>query len=94
MEDLSNPHFVDIEKITVSIGNTYVSNNLKLLCAKVDGIPANTIIGEIYGHILTERVNDAIELGLNTINTPDIKFDVNDPNADHFNRFAHYIEGK
>ena len=88
--DCPNPPFlVDIEKIRESIDKTYVSNKLKLLCAKVYGIPANTIVGEIYGHILTEKLNDAIELEFNNMDPMDSNLSV-----DHFNYFAHKIEGK
>ena len=86
------PPLVDIEKIRDSINNTYVSNKLQLLCAKFEGIPANTIVGEIYGHILTEKLNDAIEFVFN--NMDPIECDFSAPKPDHFNSFTHYIEGK
>jgi len=86
------PPLVDIEKIRESIDNTYVSNKFKLLCAKVNGIPANTIVGEIYGHILTNKLNDAIELEFHSKYPGEFNF--SDPKPDHFNYFTHLIEGK
>jgi len=91
IKDHENLPLVDIEKIKESINNTYVSKKSKLLCAKVDGIPANTIVGEIYGHILTEKLNYQIELGLGFSNMY-VNFNLDDPTPDHFNYFAHDIE--
>lgn len=50
-----------LEKTIVIHANSFAGG--RLICNVKKGIPKDTIVGELFGHIMTKKANDAIEKG-------------------------------